>query len=91
MAEQDDLHADLDRANGAASQYDKKQKQCERSVSEWQHKCQEVQVELETVQRDSRSGSAEIFKLRQQLEEAAETMESLKRENKNLSGNKFLL
>lgn len=86
LAEHEDLQADLERASGAAGQFEKKQKQLDRVVAEWQHKCQDLNTELENAQRDGRNATAEVFRLRGSIEEYAESIESLKRENKNLSG-----
>lgn len=46
----------------------------------------DLQSELENSQRESRGNAAEVYKLRAQIEELVESMEALKRENKNLSG-----
>ena len=44
-------------------------------------------ADLESAQRDGRQGASEIYKLRATIEELQEQMETLKRENKNITGN----
>jgi len=46
----------------------------------------DLQAELDVALQDSRSHAAEVYKLRSQLEEANESLEALRRENKNLHG-----
>ena len=46
----------------------------------------DLQGELERSQRESRSHAAEVYKLRAQLDETHETVEAVRRENKNLTG-----
>lgn len=55
-------------------------------LSEWKQKYEECQSELETSQKESRSLSTELFKLKNSYEETLEHLETLKRENKNLQG-----
>ena len=43
-------------------------------------------MELENAQKESRSYSAELYRTRSQWEESLSTIETVKRENKNLSG-----
>ena len=53
-------------------------------LSEWKQKYEETQAELEASQRESRSLSTELFKVKNAYEESLEQLEMLKRENKNL-------
>lgn len=55
-------------------------------LAEWRQKYEECQVELETSQKESRSLSTELFKLKNSYEETLEHLETIKRENKNLQG-----
>lgn len=55
-------------------------------LSEWKQKFEETQVELENSQRESRSLSTELFKLKNSYEEALEHLETVNRENKTLQG-----
>lgn len=69
-----------------ANNLEKKQRNFDKVVSEWQHKCNDLQAELENAQKEARSYSAELFRVRAQCEEVGDTVESLRRENKNLAG-----
>ncbi|XP_015677713.1 myosin-7-like [Protobothrops mucrosquamatus] len=53
-------------------------------LSEWKQKFEESQTELEASQKESRSLSTELFKLKNAYEESLEHLETFKRENKNL-------
>jgi len=55
-------------------------------LSEWKQKFEESQTELEASQKESRSLSTELFKLKNSYEESLEHLETFKRENKNLQG-----
>lgn len=60
-------------------------------LSDWKLKEEEGQAELEASQKESRSLSTELFKLRSSYEEALDHLETAKRENKNLQGTKTLV
>lgn len=51
---------------------------------DWKQKYEESQAELEASQKEARTLSTEIFKMKNAYEEALEQTETLKRENKNL-------
>lgn len=55
-------------------------------LGDWRLKFEESQAELEMSQRESRSLSTELFKLKNCYEEALDHLETVKRENKNLQG-----
>ena len=67
-------------------QHEKRQRQFDRLVDEWKRKVADVQSELDAAQKESRSNAAEAFKFKAQLDENKETIDALRRENKNLSG-----
>ena len=67
-------------------QNDKRQKQFDKLLDEWRRKVADLQAELDGSQKESRASVAEAYKLKAQLEETHETIETLRRENKNLSG-----
>jgi len=58
-------------------------------LAEHKQKNEEVQVELEQSQKESRSLSTELFKMKNAYEEALDALETVKRENKNLQGIQF--
>ncbi|KAI4903474.1 hypothetical protein NFI96_015065, partial [Prochilodus magdalenae] len=53
-------------------------------LAEWKQKFEESQTELEGSQKEARSLSTELFKLKNSYEEALDHLETMKRENKNL-------
>lgn len=53
-------------------------------LAEWKQKYEETQAELEGAQKEARSLSTELFKMKNSYEEALDHLETLKRENKNL-------
>uniref|UniRef100_A0A8C5KY16 Myosin-7 n=1 Tax=Jaculus jaculus TaxID=51337 RepID=A0A8C5KY16_JACJA len=53
-------------------------------LAEWKQKYEESQSELESSQKEARSLSTELFKLKNAYEESLEHVETFKRENKNL-------
>lgn len=65
---------------------EKKQKNFDKISLEWKIRIDELTVELESTQRESRAYSTELFKFKSVHEETVEHVEILRRENKNLSG-----
>ena len=55
-------------------------------MAEWKQKFEESQTELESSQKEARALSTELFKLKNSYEEALDHLETMKRENKNLQG-----
>merc|ERR1712003_530811 len=76
QGEVEDLSADLDRSNTAASGLDKKQRNFDKLLAEAKQKQEEAQVELEAAQKDARNASTELFKLKNSCEEAIDSLES---------------
>uniref|UniRef100_A0A3B4VMY1 Myosin-7B-like n=1 Tax=Seriola dumerili TaxID=41447 RepID=A0A3B4VMY1_SERDU len=79
QTEIEDLVVGLERSNAAALALDKKQRNFDKVL-----KFEESQTELEASQRESRSLSTELFKLKNCYEEALDHLETVKRENRNL-------
>merc|ERR1712127_1138611 len=84
VGEIEDLQIDLERSNSAASALDKKQRNFDKVIAEHKQKEEELQVELEQSQKESRSLSTELFKTKNAYEESLDALETIKRENKNL-------
>jgi len=53
-------------------------------LAEWKQKYEESQAELESTQKESRSLSTELFKLKNSYEEALNHLETMQKETKNL-------
>ncbi|XP_005992377.1 myosin-16 isoform X2 [Latimeria chalumnae] len=84
QAEVEDLTIDLEKANAAAAALDKKQRAFDKMLAEWHLKCEELQVELDSSQKECRIYMTENFKLKTIYEESLEHLESVKKENKTL-------
>ena len=61
---------------------------CFKVLAEWKQKYEESQAELEGSQKEARSLSTEMFKLKNSYEESLDHLETLKRESKNLQRKK---
>ncbi len=79
------------KAQAIANQAEKRQRQFDKSMEEWKQKCADLQHELDVASSDARSNAGEVYKLKAQMEEYNETIEALRRENKNLSGEEILV
>merc|ERR1711979_152884 len=79
MGEIEDLQIDLERANSAAAALDKKQRNFDKVIAEHKQKEEELQVELESAQKEARSMSTELFKTKNAYEEALDGLEKAKR------------
>lgn len=73
-------------SNANANNLEKKQRAFDKTIGEWQAKCNDLQSELENAQKEARGYSAELFRVKAQIEEAHDSVEALRRENKNLAG-----
>ena len=58
---------------------------------EHKEKYEATQMDLEMSQKDARTVSTELFKLRNSYEESLENLETVKRENKNLQGFNYIV
>uniref|UniRef100_A0A2K5C5D5 Myosin heavy chain 16 n=1 Tax=Aotus nancymaae TaxID=37293 RepID=A0A2K5C5D5_AOTNA len=84
QAEVEDLTIDLEKANAAAAALDKKQRLFDKMLAEWQQKCEELQVEVDSSQKECRMYMTESFKIKTAYEESLEHLEAVKKENKTL-------
>ena len=89
--EMEDLMIEVERQQANSNNLQKRQRQFDVTIKEWQSKVTHLTSELEVCQQESRSYSAELFKIKSVYEETSTTIESLRRENKNLSGMKNLV
>lgn len=55
-------------------------------AAEWSQKNEELQLELENSQKESRSYMTELYKLKTAYEESQDQMETIRKDNKLLSG-----
>ena len=80
----DDIFQESSRANAL----EKKQRNFDITLSEWKTRVDELNAELEMSQREARSYSTELFKIKNTYEEVVETVEIVRRENKSLQSKK---
>lgn len=59
-------------------------------AAEWNQKNEELQLELDNSQKESRSYMTELYKLKTAYEESQDHIETIRKENKALSGNFWL-
>ncbi|CAG2223441.1 MYH6_7 [Mytilus edulis] len=85
QGELDDLLIEVERSNVNSSTLEKKQRQFDRTIQEWTLKVKELQTEIDTAHTEARGYSAELFRVKAQYEETSDTIEALRRENKNLA------
>ncbi|KAK6104848.1 Myosin tail family protein [Brugia pahangi] len=85
LGDLDDAQVDVERANATASQLEKKQKGFDALVDEWKKKADDMSAELDSVQREVRNLSTDLFKMKTTHEEYFDTAEGLRHENKALS------
>lgn len=75
-----------DQSNAAAAALDKKQRVFDKLAAEWSQKNEELQLELDNSQKESRSYMTELYKLKTAYEESQDQIETVRKENKTLSG-----
>ncbi|KAJ8364007.1 hypothetical protein SKAU_G00128380 [Synaphobranchus kaupii] len=85
QGEVEDLTIELEKSNAAAAALDKKQRTFDKMISEWSQKCEELQLELDSSQKECRIHMTESYKLKTAYEEAQDHLESVKKDNKTLS------
>lgn len=76
-------------SNAACAALDKKQRAFDKMLAEWHQKCEELQLEVDSSQKECRMYMTENFKLKSAYEESLEHLESVKKENKTLQGKYF--
>merc|ERR1712209_302591 len=84
-AELDDLAMEYERLHAAALITEKRGKNFDKVLGEWQAKAADVAAEVEASQNEGRNYSSELFRLRAAQDEAIEQLDIVKRENKNLA------
>nr|XP_020476914.1 myosin-16-like [Monopterus albus] len=85
QGEVEDLTIDLEKCNAAAAALDKKQRVFDKLAAEWSQKNEELQLELDNSQKESRSYMTELYKLKMAYEESQDQMETIRKESKTLS------
>merc|ERR1719474_671600 len=81
----DDISMEYERVHAAALITEKRAKNFDKVLGEWQSKASDVAAEVEASQNEGRNYSSELFRLKAANDEAIECLDIVKRENKNLA------
>merc|ERR1712055_350370 len=81
----DDISMEYERVHAAALITEKRGKNFDKVLGEWQSKAADVAAEVAASQDEGRNYSSELFRLKAGTEEALEQLDIVKRENKNLA------
>merc|ERR1719209_2363538 len=84
-SELDDLAMEYERVHAAALITEKRAKNFDKVLGEWQAKAADVAAEVAASQDEGRNYTSELFRLKAAQEEALEQLDIVKRENKNLA------
>lgn len=84
--ELEDLMIEVERSQSMANQAEKRQRNFDKTIDEWKRRVSDLQGELERSNADGRMSAAEVYKLKNEMEETYEAIEALRRENKSLTG-----
>merc|ERR1712215_375560 len=84
-ADLDDISMEYERVHAAALITEKRGKNFDKVLGEWQAKAADVAAEVEASQNEGRNYSSELFRLKSAQDEALEQLDIVKRENKNLA------
>merc|ERR1719338_78305 len=83
-SELDDLAMEYERVHAAALITEKRGKNFDKVLGEWQSKAADVSAEVAASQDEGRNYTSELFRLKAAQDEALEQLDIVKRENKNL-------
>merc|ERR1712060_16763 len=84
-SELDDLAMEYERVHAAALITEKRGKNFDKVLGEWQSKAADVSAEGAASQDEGRNYTSELFRLKAAQDEALEQLDIVKRENKNLA------
>merc|ERR1719328_464559 len=84
-SELDDLAMEYERVHAAALITEKRGKNFDKVLGEWQSKVADLSAEIGASQDEGRNYSSELFRLKAAQQESLEQLDVVKRENKNLA------
>merc|ERR1712121_3842 len=84
-ADLDDISMEYERVHAAALITEKRGKNFDKVLGEWQSKAADVSAEVAASQDEGRNYTSELFRLKAAGDEALEQLDIVKRENKNLA------
>merc|ERR1719211_592659 len=81
----DELSMEYERTHAAAIITEKRGRNFDKVLGEWQAKAADIAAEVEASQNEGRNYNSELFRLKAAGDEATEQLDIVKRENKNLA------
>merc|ERR1712117_263341 len=84
-ADLDDISMEYERVHAAALITEKRAKNFDKVLGEWQSKAADLGAEIAASQDEGRNSSSELFRLKAAQQESLEQLDVVKRENKNLA------
>merc|ERR1711884_966856 len=81
----DDISMEYERVHAAALITEKRAKNFDKVLGEWQSKAADLAAEISASQDEGRNYSSELFRLKAAQQESVEQLDVVKRENKNLA------
>merc|ERR1712003_178059 len=81
----DDISMEYERVHAAALITEKRAKNFDKVLGEWQSKAADLSAEIGASQDEGRNYSSELFRLKAAQQESIEQLDVVKRENKNLA------
>merc|ERR1712234_9370 len=81
----DDISMEYERVHAAALITEKRAKNFDKVLGEWQSKASDVGAEIAASQDEGRNYTSELFRLKAAQQESIEQLDVVKRENKNLA------
>merc|ERR1711887_459996 len=81
----DEISMEYERVHASAMITEKRAKNFDKVLGEWQAKAGDVAAEVEASQNEGRNYNSEMFRLKAAQDEASEMLDVVKRENKNLA------
>merc|ERR1712223_1498481 len=85
MGDLEEISMEYERVHAAALITEKRGKNFDKVLGEWQAKAADVAAEVEASQNEGRNYSSELYRLKAAQDEAVEQLDIVKRENKNLA------
>jgi len=83
--ELEDMSMEYERVHAAAMITEKRSKNFEKVLGEWQAKAADISTEVEASHNECRNYSSELFRVKAAHDESVEQLDIVKRENKNLA------
>merc|ERR1711962_740257 len=84
-ADLDEISMEYERVHAAALITERRGKNFDKVLGEWQAKAADVAAEVEASQNEGRNYSSELFRVKAAHDESVEQLDIVKRENKNLA------